>query len=128
MLLKDALVKVGKNGDLVATAPQRRKVKRATEMLDKFIGARARGTEGRDQSQEENIEEDDMVVVHNPKPGLPLEDAIRAVNAASSGEELLDAVKEVRPGSGNNKSRRTLLRALTAILSDDKKGLDKRAQ
>lgn len=113
VLLKEALVRVGKDGALVATAALRRRVKRASDMLDKLIG----GT----STQEGGADEEDMVVVHNPTPGPPLEAVIRDVRAASSGEGLLEAIKGVKPGSGNNKSRRTLLRALTAILADEER-------
>lgn len=120
--LEKLLTRLSEDKDMVSTAPQRRKIKRALEAISKLRDSvPTAGAKGADDDEEDEEEDVDVVMVHNPKPGPPLEDVIKAVRDATSAEDLETAVKNVKPGHGNNKSRRTLKRALTTVMGDEKR-------
>ena len=114
------------------TAPGRRRLKRAIATLS-AESVKEKQVESQ-EIQEEYTQttnaaaggddaEDKLIVVHNPPPGAPLEEAIAAVQAATDATSLEAAVKLVKPGSGNMKSRRKLRRAITFIMADEAKGI-----
>lgn len=123
--LEELLSGLSEDKEMVSTAPQRRKLKRALEAITKIRGGISSTEAG---SKDMNVdgdgdgqEEGDVVLVYNPKPGPPLDGVIAAVRDASSAEELESAVNRVKPGHGNNKSRRTLKRALSTVMDGEEK-------
>ena len=64
-----------------------------------------------------------VVTLHNPPAGPPLDDVITAVRAATSAADLENAISTVRAGSGNNRSRRALKRAISAKLEENEKAI-----
>lgn len=59
-----------------------------------------------------------LATVHNPPPGEPLDPVITALSTVNSISELEMVLKQVKPGSGNHKSRRTLRRAINKLMTD----------
>ena len=57
-----------------------------------------------DDGEEDEEEDVDVVMVHNPKPGPPLEDVIKAVRDATSAEDLETAVKNVKQGMATTRA------------------------
>jgi hypothetical protein len=119
-------VLLSKAQDLTVTAPVKRRVQRALAALEKQtdptpVHVAASATDNDQEKSKMDVQahqEQETVLMHNPPVGPPLEPNIEAVKAATTAEELDTALEGVRSSSGNNKSRRTLKRALAAATAE----------
>lgn len=108
------------------TAPVRRKAQRALQAMESAHAAAATKTAVSVPAPAAAVTAaatalPTTVVLHNPPSGPALDDAIAAVKEVTTAAQLEQALSTIRAGHGNMRSRRTLRRAVGALLGEGSK-------